>query len=410
MAFDNAALMQVVGTGGNGFDITTIIFYLFFFLVLPVLYMRMNYWQSLLKLETVANTMTELSVNAKKIILKKLSKNPDLKLKQEVNSFMEFFIIEPVNLDPYGIMSKIEHLVNLSDERFEQFVKKVAPNEDAETQANLVMGLSGALSLHQIEKIIRHYVETVKKTKNIQLAMIFAMQLPLIERIAKALLNGTEALANGWPIGDAAGSIVAAHMIGDSRTTEIEKDVLMVRKNIGGRTVFVLKARGPGGRLGKLGKAVEKIARRNKVAKIITVDAAAKLEGEKTGSIAEGVGVAIGGPGVDRSKIENLAVQAEIPIDSYVIKMGQEEAISPIKREVLAAVPRIIGIVEEDIKKTKQKGVIVVVGVGNTAGIGNTKKSAVKAEVEAKKVEQMMKNREKKEKKKHDYLSWLTGM
>lgn len=397
-----------LGTGS--IDFTTIIFYLLFFFVLPVLYLRMNYWQSLLKLETVANTMTELSVNAKRIILKKLSKNPDLKLKQEVNSFMEFFVIEPVNLDPYGIMGKIEHLVNLSDERFEQFVKKVAPNEDPETQADLVMGLSGALSLHQIEKIIRHYVETVKKTKNIQLAMIFAMQLPLIERVAKALLNGTEALANGWPIGDAAGPIVAAHMIGEGRTQEIEKDVLMTKKKIGSKTVFVLKARGPGGRLGKLGKAVEKISRKNKIAKIITVDAAAKLEGEKTGSIAEGIGVAIGGPGVDRAKIENMATQREIPIDSYVIKMGQEEAISPIKREVLAAVPRVIEIVEQDIKQTKQQGVIVVVGVGNTAGIGNTKKSAVKAEVEAKRIEQMMKNREKKEKKSHDYLSWFTGM
>ena len=28
------------------------------------------------------------------------------------------------------------------------------------------------------------------------------------------------------------------------------------------------------------------------------------------------VGVAIGGPGVDRSRIENLAVGAEIPVDS----------------------------------------------------------------------------------------------
>jgi hypothetical protein len=269
------------------------------------------------------------------------------------------------------------------------------------------MGLSGALSLHQIEKIIRHYVEIVKKTKNVQYAMIFSMQLPLIERIAKALLTGTEALTNGWAIGDAAGPIVAAHMIGNARAREIEKDVLVVRKKIGKKTVYVLKAKGPGGRLGKLGKAVEKIARKNRVAKIITIDAAAKLEGEKTGSIAEGVGVAIGGPGVDRSKIESLATQADIPIDSYVIKMGQEEAIMPIKKEVLAAVPQVIDFVEENIKSTREKGVIVVVGVGNTGGIGNNKQAALKTEEQAKKVLAIMKQREKKEKKKMDWFGWM---
>jgi len=405
MNYADLALMQLGGSGG--FDFNTIIFYLVFFLMMPVLYLRMNYWQSLLKLESVANALTEMSINAKKIVIKKVAKNPDARLKQQVNNFMEFFVIEPVGLDPYGIMRKIEHLVDLSERRFEGFVDKIAPKADEETQANLMMGLSGALTLHQIEKIIRHYVEIVKKTKNIQLAMIFSMQLPLIERVAKALLSGTEALTNGWTIGDAAGSIVAAHMIGTSRAREIEKDMLMVKKKIGSRTVFILKARGPGGRLGKLGKAVEKIARRNKVAKIITIDAAAKLEGERTGSIAEGVGVAIGGPGVDRSRIENLAVGAEIPVDSYVIKMAPEEAIMPIKKEVLAAVPRVIELVEENVKETREKGVIIVVGVGNTGGVGNNKSSAQKAEQEAKRISEIMKQREKKEKKKRNWFGWM---
>src|SRR3989338_4352980 len=149
MVYNNVALMQI---GGGGFDFNTIIFYLVFFLVMPILWLRMNYWQSLLKLETVANALTEMSLNAKKIVLKKIAKSPDARLKQQVNSFMEFFVIEPVNIDPYGIMKKIEHLVDLSERRFEGFVDKVAPKADEETQANLMMGLSWALTLHQIEK------------------------------------------------------------------------------------------------------------------------------------------------------------------------------------------------------------------------------------------------------------------
>lgn len=373
---------------------------------MPILYLRMTYWQAIAKLEMVSVALEKMTADAKKIILKKISKNPDAKTRNEVNGFMEFFVIEPVNLDPYGIMGKIEHLVNLEEEKFKVFVEKNAPQLSEEEQANLVMGISGAISLNQISKIVRHVVELSKKSKNGQLAMIYQMQMPFIERIAKALLKGTEALSNGWPIGDAAGPMFAAYMIDNSKTTEIEKDLLMAKRKIKGRNVFILKAKGPGGRLGKLGKGAEKIIRKEKIKKIITVDAAAKLEGERTGSIAQGVGVAIGGPGVDRSYIENISTKLDIPIDTFVIKMSQEEAIMPIKKEVMSAIPQVMQMVEEEIGETK--GNILVIGVGNTAGVGNDKKAAIQAEIEANKVLQMLKNRKDEDNEnKRNWMGWL---
>jgi hypothetical protein len=388
------------------YDWGTIVFYLFFFFIMPIFYLRMTYWQAIMKLETVSISLEKMTDEARKIIVRKVSKRPDQKVRSQVNEFMEFFVIEPVSLDPYGIMGKIEHLVNLSEDRFKSFVEKVGPQLDEEEKANLAMGLSGAISLNQISKIVRHIVELSKKTKNAQLAMIYQMQMPLVERVAKALLKGTEALSNGWPIGDAAGPFFAAHFIGDTKTTEIEQDVLLAHRKIKGRNVFILKAKGPGGRLGKLGKAAEKIIRQKKIRKIITVDAAAKLEGERTGSVAEGVGVAIGGPGVDRSYIENIATKRNIPIDTFIIKMGQEEAIMPIKKEVINAIPRVVELVEQNISETH--GNVLVIGVGNTAGVGNNKKAALEAEARAKKVLEILKNRKDDEKeKKHDWLSWL---
>ena len=388
------------------FDWNTIIFYSFFFIAMPILYMRMTYWQSIMKLQTVSNALAKMSDDAKKIIVKKISKNPDAKVKNAVNDFMEFFVIEPVSLDPYGIMPKIEHLVDLSEDRFREFVEKTAPQLGDEEKANLVMGLSGAISLNQIFKIVRHVLELVKKTKNVQLAMLYQMQMPFIERIAKALLKGTEALSNGWPIGDAAGSMFAAHFIENAKTSEIEQDVLMAKRNIKGRNVFILKAKGPGGRLGKLGKAAEKIIKKQKIKKIITVDAAAKLEGERTGSVAQGVGVAIGGPGVDRSYIENISTRLNIPIDTFVIKMSPEEAIMPIKKEVMNAIPRVIEMVENNIAETQ--GNILLIGVGNTSGVGNNKKAALEAEAQAKKVLEMLKSRkDNDEEKKHKWTDWL---
>lgn len=359
---------------------------------------RMLLYQISAKSEQFVDALDRMTVKSKGIVIKKISDNPTKELKQKVDDFLEFFTIGPVSLDPYGIVHKIEHLYDYSENRFKTFVKEIAPKQDEDKQANIMMGLSGAMSLHEVTKIVRHYLELMKKTKSLQYALILQMQLPLIERIAKALLAGTEALSNGWPIGDAAGPMVAAKLIGDAKVTEVAEDVVMARKKIKGRTVFVMKARGPGGRLGKLGKAVEKMTR-GKVAKIITVDAAAKLEGEKTGSIAEGVGVAIGGLGVDKSQIEEIAVKKRLPLDSMIIKMSSEEAIMPMKNEILAATDKVVKMVEDNIAKTREKGLIVMVGVGNTAGVGDNAKAVEEAAKTAKKIQKILEEKKKKRKK-----------
>jgi len=218
------------------------ILWLVFFMFFMLFYSRIIVTQMLWKLEQTAENLEELTDKGKKIVTKKVSKNPGKQLRDSINNFLEFFMIQPVSLDPYGIVKKIEHVVNLEENRFKYFVDNIAPHMDKESQANLMMGLSGAISLNQIAKIVRHYVETIRKTKNLQLAMVLQMQVPLIERIAKALYSGTEALTNGWPIGDAAGNLVAARMIDDEKPKEMEGEVVVARKRIRGKQVVVMKA------------------------------------------------------------------------------------------------------------------------------------------------------------------------
>jgi len=374
------------------------------FIVISIFFgQKILVYQFISKGENFVRILDGMTNQGKEFVIKRITKKPTRELRNNINDFLEFFAIEPVNLDPYGIIKKIEHISDLSEKRFKYFVKTVSPKSNAESQANIVMGLMGAISLYQITKVVRHFVELAKKTKSIQIALMMDMNFPLLERISKSLLKGTEALANGWPIGDSVGSLVAAKMIGDSKTKEIGEDVVAAKRKIRGKSVIIMKAKGPGGRLGKLGKTAEKIIKRNKINKIITIDAAGKLEGEKTGTLAEGIGVAIGGEGVDRSYIENLAVKQNIPIDSVVIKLAQEEALEPMPAAVLAAVPRAIKIVENDIAKSH--GRILVVGVGNCSGVGNDGKAAQRAEEQAKKVLAIMKRRESKQKK--GFFDWF---
>jgi hypothetical protein len=366
--------------------------------------------QILLALENSAKKLEMLTQRGRNFVIRKIPRKHSNEIVKKVNEFLDFFVIEPVSLDPFGIIKKIEHILTLSESRFKSFVSKLAPNLDSEEKANLAMGLSGAISLNQLAKTVRHYVELIKKTKNLQLAIVLQMQLPLIEKISKALLNATEALTNGWPIGDTIGALVAADLM-KGKANEIEEDTLISEEKICGRKVYLIKAKGPGGRLGKLGKAVEKLVKREKIAKIITVDAALKLEGEKTGSVAEGVGVAIGGIGVDRAYIESIATKKGIPLDSIVIKMSQEEALNPMKKEILEAKDNAIEKIKNSIMETRRKGKIIVVGVGNTCGVGNNQKDAKRAEEKIRAIAKMMEKREKEEKakEKKGILQWLSG-
>jgi len=309
---------------------------------------------------------------------------------------MQFFVINPVNLDPYGILKKFEFLSDQEKDRFEYFVDEIIPELDEEEKANLMMALSSSMRLFQITKVVKHFLELTKKTKSQYYAMMLEMQLPMIEETAKSLTEGTEALSNGWMIGDSIGPFVAANLIGNSRVKEIDEGTVISRRKYKRRDVIVIKAKGPGGRTGNPGRVLEKLSKKEKISKIITIDAAAKLEGERTGTIAEGVGVAMGGIGVERSYIEDIAVKNKIPLDSIIVKMAEKEAIMPMTEPVLEATPKVLKILDETIERTKEKGTIVVIGVGNTSGVGNSKKDALKSKDEMKKIIKRIKSEDKK--------------
>jgi len=377
----------------------SIIIWIIFMVVFFLFYPRIMLSQIMWKLERSARDLESMSDKSKKIVMRAISKTPDKKLKDSVSRFFEFFMISPVSLDPYGIVGKLDHLIQGQHDRFKYFVKQVAPKLDKESQASLEMGFAGGITVHEISKIVRHYVELVKQTKSIQIAMVLQMQLPMIEKIAKGMFKGTGALTEGRPIGDSIGPLVASELIGDKKSKEIEEGVVMTETNIEGRRVFVIKALGPGGRIGYPGKAVKKIIDKERITRVITVDAAAKLEGEKTGSIAEGVGVAMGGPGVERSYIEEVVVKNDIPLDSIVIKMSPEQAIEPMRKAIKDSVPNVMNSIKRSMERTKKGDRVIILGVGNSSGIGNSKKEIKKAMELHDAYERKLKAQKKKNKK-----------
>jgi len=140
-----------------------------------------------------------------------------------------------------------------------------------------------------------------------------------------------------------------------------------------GRTAYVIKAEGPGGNVGKPGEAIKTVVEESEgeIAMIIMVDAALKLEGEEVGEVAEGVGAAIGGPGVDQFKIEESILKYRIPINAVIIKEDIGDAVSPMRKEIFDAVDKAIERIKQVIlEKTKEGDRLIIAGAGNTIGIG----------------------------------------
>ncbi|MEM2084115.1 MAG: DUF1512 family protein [Nitrososphaerota archaeon] len=380
-------------------DILNIVWYVIFFLFI-FLYPRIMLTQMITKLEESANRIEGFSAKSRQFIIKKIGKDSK-KVEEKIKRFQEFFAIEPSSLDPFGIVKKLDQLSRNVESRFDEFVDEIAKEKLKKEKQMINFGLRAAISVNVIAKLVRHYVEMVKKYKNLQIALILQMQLPMIEEIAKSELRGTEAFINCYPIGDSIGPLVAASMMKKSKY--LTKEIVYDRRKIFEKEVFIVKASGPEPRLGRIDEAILKIIKRRKIAKVITIDAGSKFEGEKTGSISEGIGFAMGGS-FEREIIENILLPRKIPLESIIVKVGFEEAIMPMKKEIMKSVPLVIEAVEDAIKRTKEKGSILVIGVGNSCGIGNSQKEIKEIE---KKINEIEKKYYVKKKKRKGFLEKL---
>lgn len=290
-----------------------------------------------------------------------------------VDKFLEYFTIGPQSLDPAGVVWKLEHILDVRDTRFKDEVKLMAPSADEINTYNLENTLEAAMALNYIYKIIRHFYLLGKKTLSLYVIMQIQMILPLVMREAEAYASALKAFAYGQPIGDGAGALVAAKLTHGHETRKIEKDCVVATVPLEGRTAFVIKAEGPGGNVGKPGDAIKTVIEENqgKIATIIMIDAALKLEGETLGEVSEGVGAAIGGPGVDQFKIEDSILKYHIPINAIVVKEDIGDAVSPMRKEVFDGAEKALESIKQLIlEKTKEGDKVIVAGIGNSIGIG----------------------------------------
>ena len=335
-------------------------------------YMLRDVEKKLLRLKYFRDEVRKRTINH----LNKYS-DGDIEVDKGVDRLLGSVVIEPIDRDPYGIMYKLEHIVNTWEETFENEVRALCPKADEKTVKTLTNLVEVARGLDYIYRVIRHYYLLGKKTSNIYIVLQVQMILPQVMEIANAYRQSSYAFAQGQPIGDGVGVLAAAKLIDgmEKKTYEIAKDTVVQETFWNGRKILVLRAKGPGGAVGKPGEGVKKLieAEGDKVKAVITIDAGLKLEGEESGKIIEGIGAAIGGIGVERYKIEEISKAKGIPLYAFVIYESIAEAITPMRENIAKAAEKVVEKVKRLIlEKIDDGATVIVAGIGNTVGIGMT--------------------------------------
>ncbi len=367
--------MQLIPDLGNSlsqiFQIVISLFFILFIFFGQRIQMRMY----LLEIDRGLKRLDYIRIQAKELSLKTIKDigKPGFDPGPQLNVLMEQFLITPVDMDPSGIVGKFDHLLDVRDQKFKDDVRKIAPGADDPQLNNLENLVEASWALNTIYRIVRHFYLLGRKTSSFFIIIQLQSLLPLIMQEAEAYLGAAKAFAEGQPIGDGIGPLVASRLMKDHDKRKVEKDVVVAETTLEERRIIALKAEGPGGNVGKPGDAIKSLIEENpgRVSMVVMVDAAVKFEGENSGEISEGYGAAIGGIGTERFKIEETATKNRIPVYAVIVKESIQEAITPMKKEILEAGEKVIERIKRlVVERTKPGDTIIVAGIGNTIGIG----------------------------------------
>lgn len=373
------ARMQIAGQGDLLTSLLQLIWLLFLmlFILYPNFSQRLQLSYILKDLERKLYGLKRIREEVRSRTIETLRRYSEgnMDLERELDQILLSFAITPESMDPYGIVYKLEHIVNTWEDTFEESVKRLCPRADRERMKTLTNLVEVARGIDYLYRVVRHYYLLGKKTSNIYIVLQIQMLMPQLMEIAEAYRQACYAFMQGQPVGDGVGVLAAAKLVEglEKRTYEVAKDTIVHELVMDGRRLFVLRAAGPGGAVGKPADGIIKIIENEgeRVKAIVMIDAALKLEGEDTGKVVEGIGAAIGGIGVDKFKIEEIAKKYNIPLYALVIYESIGEAITPMRESIAKAAEEVVERVKNIIRSKVEEGAsVIIAGIGNTVGIG----------------------------------------
>ena len=301
-------------------------------------------------------------------------------IKQFIQKMLEFFVISPSPIDP-PLYNKIHFLSAEREKRYRNLIENFISIKSKEKIATITSLLQATTEIDILYKKVNHNLLVGKQTKSYWFLLQSAAEITQIMLNAHAYRAALDSFLLKRPIGDSIGPMVVADFTHsyqeNANVTSLDHGYCQSIVNYRERECICLRAKGPECVVGNPGDALEKILSTNPDVKIIiTIDAMSKLKGEKTGTVAQGLGVAAGGGNsensIEKYKIENLAYNHNpiIPVEAIICREALEEAVLPMNEEISESVPKIIRILKEIIRnQTSIHDKVIIIGIGNAIGI-----------------------------------------
>lgn len=370
-------LNGIFGPGGGSDSGNNPLLYILWFAPIFILMIYGQKFQSWMILSDISKSLAKLKImkeTARKEAIEyvKTSIKPSSDPCEKIDKFLEYFTIMPVDLDPNGIIRKIDHIMRTRDERVRSEIRRMADGMSESHTSRIENILEAATALNMIYKVVRHFYLMGKRTTSMFVLVQLQMVMPLLLQEAEALQNAISAFKKGLPIGDSIGPMVVGKMMIGKEKKVIARETIYSEDEYMDRKLYLLKAEGPGGTVGRPGEGVQRIVEEIglKIDTIIMIDAAMKLEGEKTGAVAEGIGAAIGGIGVEKYQIEEVATRFNIPVYAVIVKQSIQDAITIMRKEISDSFDKVsktvLSVIEE---KTSVGQSVLIIGIGNTLGV-----------------------------------------
>src|SRR5438270_11961329 len=170
-----------------------------------------------------------IRTQAKDLALKTIKEigKPTIDPLPKLNVLMESFLITPVDMDPSGIVSKFDHLLDVRDVKFKEDIQKMAPGADSAQVNNLENLVEASWALNTIFRIIRRFYPSGKKTNSIFIIIQLQALLPMIMQKAEVYQGAGLAIAAGQLIGHGLGPLVASKLMKDKAERQVEKDSMV---------------------------------------------------------------------------------------------------------------------------------------------------------------------------------------
>jgi hypothetical protein len=377
LSFSLLQLSGIFGPGGGSDSGTNPLTYVLWFAPIFLLMVYGQKFQSWMILSDVSKSLTKLktmkeTARNEAIDYVKTSIKPSDDPCEKVDKFLEYFTIMPVDLDPNGIVGKLDHIIRTRDERIRSEIKRMAEGMTESHASRMENILEAATALNMIYKVVRHFYLMGKRTTSMFVLVQLQMVMPLLLQEAEALQSAISAFKEGQPIGDSIGPMIVGKMMIGKDKKMIARETVYTEAEYMNRKLYLLKAEGPGGAVGRPGEAVQRLVGEIglKIDAIIMIDAALKLEGEKTGAVAEGIGAAIGGIGVEKYQIEEVATRFSIPVYAVIVKQSIQDAITIMRKEISESFDKVSNTVFSVIEdKTSLGESVLIIGIGNTLGV-----------------------------------------